>query len=543
MAEAPVEVEVDADSRLYGTGATSIFDPVLCELTYRWFSPPGGSVLDPCAGGSVRGIVAAMLNRRYTGIDIRQEQVDANVVQAEQICAGADSFVPDVPEDFMPDHTPVERHGEVWFKREDLYAFGGVRGAKVRTCMFFIQRAKDEGVGVVTAGARQSPQVNFVAQIARRMGVPCRAHVPSGAMTPELIAAKSAGADLIQHQAGYNTVIVARAREDAAERGWIEVPYGMESEEAVEFTKPQVSNLPDCKRIVNAVGSGMTLAGILWGLQEADLEIPVLALCVGHPPIERLDRHAPPGWQDMVEIVQYPTEYHEPAANCVYDGVMLDPFYEAKCIEYLEPDDCLWVSAIRPSAVAAKAPMPEWVTGDGVEVMDLLDFNPEEDEPPFDLIFTCPPYGDLEVYSDDPRDLSVMDYDDFIEAYRAMIANSAEMLKDDRFAVVVVGDFRDKAGIYRNFPGETIAAFEDAGLSLYNEAVLVTNLASLVLRVGKQFDTSRKMGKTHQNVLVFVKGDPRRATEACGPIVTSDIVQAAVEAEVEATAEEDVLSG
>ncbi|HXF87125.1 MAG TPA: hypothetical protein VNK48_02075 [Xanthobacteraceae bacterium] len=46
-----------------GSG-TSIFDPVLCEIAYRWFCPPGGSVLDPFAGGSVRGIVASRLGRR-----------------------------------------------------------------------------------------------------------------------------------------------------------------------------------------------------------------------------------------------------------------------------------------------------------------------------------------------------------------------------------------------------------------------------------------------------------------------------------------------
>lgn len=34
---------------------TSIFDPVICEIAYRWFCPPGGTVLDPFAGGSVRG--------------------------------------------------------------------------------------------------------------------------------------------------------------------------------------------------------------------------------------------------------------------------------------------------------------------------------------------------------------------------------------------------------------------------------------------------------------------------------------------------------
>ena len=41
-------------------------------------------------------------------------------------------------------------------------------------------------------------------------------------------------------------------------------------------------------------------------------------------------------------------------------------------------------------------------------------------------------------------------------------------------------------------------------------------IGSLPIRVGKQFTATRKLGKTHQNVLVFVKGDPQKATEACG---------------------------
>jgi len=61
---------------------TSIFDPVLCELAYRWFCPPGGLVLDPFAGGSVRGIVAAKCGRRYIGIDLSERQCEANRAQA-----------------------------------------------------------------------------------------------------------------------------------------------------------------------------------------------------------------------------------------------------------------------------------------------------------------------------------------------------------------------------------------------------------------------------------------------------------------------------
>lgn len=155
--------------------------------------------------------------------------------------------------------------------------------------------------------------------------------------------------------------------------------------------------------------------------------------------------------------------------------------------------------------------MPTWIVGDSSEIASLA---PGE----YDLIFSCPPYGDLEVYSDDPRDISTMDYGAFNEAYRRIIAAAVGMLRDDRFACVVVGDIRDKRGLYRNFVAHTIDAFSGAGAMLYNEAILVTAVGSLPIRVGKQFSVSRKLGKTHQNVLVFVKGDPRKATEACGTV-------------------------
>ena len=67
-------------------GGTSIFDPVLCEIGYTWFTPHEGSkIIDPFAGGSVRGIVAERLGHEYTGIDLREEQIDANFDNAREI--------------------------------------------------------------------------------------------------------------------------------------------------------------------------------------------------------------------------------------------------------------------------------------------------------------------------------------------------------------------------------------------------------------------------------------------------------------------------
>jgi len=77
---------------------------------------------------------------------------------------------------------------------------------------------------------------------------------------------------------------------------------------------------------------------------------------------------------------------------------------------------------------------------------------------------------------------------------------------------------RGKGSIYRNFVGDTIRAFTDAGASYYNEAILVTQVGSLAIRAAEAFTKSRKLGKTHQNVLIFIKGDAKAATAACGVV-------------------------
>lgn len=124
-----------------------------------------------------------------------------------------------------------------------------------------------------------------------------------------------------------------------------------------------------------------------------------------------------------------------------------------------------------------------------------------------DMVFSCPPYYNLEKYSTHPLDLSNMSYTDFSKAYREIIDISCRKLKQDRFAVFVVGDIRDSKGAYRDFIGLTKQAFFDNGLCLYNEAVLLEQYGTAPMRAGLFFRTMRKTVKVHQNVLVFYKGD------------------------------------
>lgn len=161
---------------------------------------------------------------------------------------------------------------------------------------------------------------------------------------------------------------------------------------------------------------------------------------------------------------------------------------------------------------ALQLPAPTWIEGDSAQVLPMTE--PES----VDLLFSCPPYADLEVYSDDQSDISNMPWPQFLDAYRAIIAAGVAAMRPHRFAAWVIGDVRGPDGCYRGLVAETIRAFEDAGAHLYNEAILVTPLGSLQVRVGRQFDSGRKMGKTHQNLLVFVKGDPSAAAHACGTV-------------------------
>lgn len=183
----------------------------------------------------------------------------------------------------------------------------------------------------------------------------------------------------------------------------------------------------------------------------------------------------------------------------------------------LRPEQAAANEAQAVRIIAEGEPMPQWIVGDARDVL-----KPNGHAADADFVFSCPPYGDLEVYSDDPRDLSTMGLDEFLAAYSEIVHLAVARLKDGRFACFVVGDYRDKAGFYCNFVGETIAAFDAAGARLYNEAILVTAAGSLPIRAGKQFAATRKLGKTHQNVLVFCKGDPRKAAEACGEVEIDD---------------------
>lgn len=140
---------------------------------------------------------------------------------------------------------------------------------------------------------------------------------------------------------------------------------------------------------------------------------------------------------------------------------------------------------------------PKWYIGDSEEIVKDLD-------PNYDLIFSCPPYMNLEVYSELPEDLSNMNDFKFIEKYNSIIKNTCDKLVNGGYAVFVVGDLRDNKGYYKDFTGITKSAFKYAGMKLYNELIIVNPVGSKAMTMEGGFRNG-KLAKVHQNIYVFKK--------------------------------------
>jgi len=145
----------------------------------------------------------------------------------------------------------------------------------------------------------------------------------------------------------------------------------------------------------------------------------------------------------------------------------------------------------------------KYICDDGQNVAKHIKANSQ------DLLFSCPPYFDLEVYSDLKNDASNQkEYKDFLTIIDNAFTAALSCLKENRFAVIVVGDIRANNGFYRGFTDDVKVIFTKNNAKLYNEMIIVESIGTLPQRVGRYMN-NRKIGKCHQNVLVFYKGNPK----------------------------------
>jgi hypothetical protein len=134
------------------------------------------------------------------------------------------------------------------------------------------------------------------------------------------------------------------------------------------------------------------------------------------------------------------------------------------------------------------------------------------DYPGGNLLLTCPPYFDLEQYSEDPADLSrCPDYDAFLADYAACLGAATDRMAPNAFAAIVTGAVRDKRGYVLDLPADTSRVMAELGWRLYQDAVLVTPVGTAALRAGRAFSATCKLARVHQAVAVYARGEVLKA--------------------------------
>lgn len=131
---------------------------------------------------------------------------------------------------------------------------------------------------------------------------------------------------------------------------------------------------------------------------------------------------------------------------------------------------------------------------DGVEYVqaDCMEYH----FPECDLICSSLPYGRLERYGGGEKDLSEMEYEDFIDTVCALVRKS---LKAAPFVAFEVGSYREGKK-YRPIAADVMSR---CSKYLYDEMIIHRN-ASLTAWMGqKNWEKSRKLVRCHSTVMVF----------------------------------------
>ena len=179
-------------------------------------------------------------------------------------------------EDHLLDLTAVENIGGMWWKREDKFAPLGpssINGSKLRQLIWlFSQR---QFAGVASGAVTHSPQLPMVAACAKHWGIPCVQF--TGGQGEMVTAGEDFGAETRLVNPGYTATLNAKARQEAASKGWLHIETDITLEHKINPAEriealhrvgsEQVKNIPDhIENLLIPAGSCNSLTSILYGL-------------------------------------------------------------------------------------------------------------------------------------------------------------------------------------------------------------------------------------------------------------------------------------
>jgi DNA modification methylase len=127
-----------------------------------------------------------------------------------------------------------------------------------------------------------------------------------------------------------------------------------------------------------------------------------------------------------------------------------------------------------------------------------------------DFSITCPPYSDVEKYSEiygenKIGDLSNSDYEDFLPIYKKCLSETYRVLKYGSYFVIVVGDIH-RAGEYTSLMLDTIKIGKELGfklhdLNIYNRKSNIGGDMNYPMFINK----CRRFPTIHEFIIIFKK--------------------------------------
>jgi 1-aminocyclopropane-1-carboxylate deaminase/D-cysteine desulfhydrase-like pyridoxal-dependent ACC family enzyme len=269
------------------------------------------------------------------------------------------------------DLSPVEKHGNLWFKREDLA--GGQKGRQLKFMVEDYIASSPPPHGLVSAAPLSSPQTVFAAREARAFGIPCIIVVGVNTIESALAStnvkiAKSLGCEIVVAGASQNNWKREKKFKEICELhpSYFKVPEGLgpckeDSSWRERFfmnSAIQVKNLPrELKTLIIPTGSGNSCISILLGLATYNTDfIPekiVLAILGTDKELKmrkKIDNHIRQGlssnklalqlYENSEKIGIYPTSEYGVKCNPPQEwyGIKFHPNYEAKMWKKLKED-------------------------------------------------------------------------------------------------------------------------------------------------------------------------------------------------------------
>lgn len=235
--------------------------------------------------------------------------------------------------------TPIEKVGEYFVKRDDYWDECGIaKGGKARTAGIVCRYAKSHGYdGIAVAVSRNSSVPDMLSRVCAYNGMRLHVHCPSGELPVMFEKAASHGAVVHQHRPGYMSVLRSRLKTHTDEDKKLlplGLGLGLPECDAVEATAAQAVNLEGASRVVMVVGSGWMFRGVALGLSRLKNPPKLIGVVVGKPPVLEVPEFA--------QLVPSPHDFMEDVGADL-EGIPLDPTYEAKCRQFVQPGDTLWI--------------------------------------------------------------------------------------------------------------------------------------------------------------------------------------------------------